>query len=42
VHVVFCQHCDLPEACGFNLDKFVETRSAVLKLRDNLVRSLRK
>jgi DNA-binding MarR family transcriptional regulator len=33
---------DLAEACGLTGDQFVETRDAVLKLRDNLARSLKK
>jgi DNA-binding MarR family transcriptional regulator len=33
---------DLAEACGLSLDEFVDTRDAVLKLRNNLAKSLRK
>lgn len=33
---------DLSEACGLALDEFVDTRDAVLKLRNNLSKSLRK
>jgi DNA-binding MarR family transcriptional regulator len=33
---------DLSEACGLSLDEFAETRDAVLKLRNNLAKSLSK
>jgi len=33
---------DLSEACGLSFDEFVEVRDSVLKLRNNLARSLRK
>jgi DNA-binding MarR family transcriptional regulator len=33
---------DLSEACGLSLGEFVDTRDAVLKLRDNLGQSLKK
>ncbi|MGZ5200354.1 MAG: MarR family winged helix-turn-helix transcriptional regulator [Telluria sp.] len=33
---------DLSEACGLSSDEFVEVRDSVLKLRNNLARSLRK
>jgi DNA-binding MarR family transcriptional regulator len=33
---------DLSEACGLTLDEFGDTRDAVLKLRDNLAKSLKK
>jgi DNA-binding MarR family transcriptional regulator len=33
---------DLSKACGLTLDEFVETRDAVLKLRNNLAKALRK
>ena len=33
---------DLSEACGLTLDQFADTRDAVLKLRDNLAKSLKK
>jgi DNA-binding MarR family transcriptional regulator len=33
---------DLSTACGLTLDEFVDTRDAVLKLRDKLARSIKK
>jgi hypothetical protein len=33
---------DLSEACRLTYDEFVDTRNAVLKLRNNLARSLSK
>jgi DNA-binding MarR family transcriptional regulator len=33
---------DLSEACGLSSDEFVDVRDAVLKLRNNLAKSLRK
>lgn len=33
---------DLSEACGLSVDEFVDVRDAVLKLRNNLAKSLRK
>ena len=33
---------DLSEACGLTLDEFADTRDAVLTLRNNLARSLKK
>jgi DNA-binding MarR family transcriptional regulator len=33
---------DLSDACALTLDEFVDTRDAVLKLRRNLSRSLKK